>query len=112
MESKKKYAIKIMRENQINTPNKLENFVNEVQILSSIRYSNIVQIINCNLNGECKRTDGRITKVAYYVMKFAEYGELFKIIQNTPNFSEKCTRYYFHQLIKSISLLKKHIYFI
>ena len=103
MESKKKYAIKIMRENQINTPNKLESFVNEVQILSSIRYFNIVQIINCNLNGECKRTDGRITKVAYYVMKFAEYGELFKIIQNTPNFSEKCTRYYFHQLIQSIS---------
>ena len=97
-----------MRENQINLPNKLESFVNEVQILSSIqKYSNVVRIINCNLNGECKKVDSVITKVVYYVMKFAEYGELLKIIQNTPKFSEKVARYYFHQLIQSIFYLRR-----
>jgi SNF-related kinase/serine kinase len=105
MENKKKYAIKIMRENQINSPNKLELFINEVQILASIRSNQTVQIIHANLNGEYMKADGRISKAAYYVMKYAEYGEIYKMLQNSAKFSEKTARYYFQQLIQSVKYL-------
>ena len=77
-----------MREDQINTVNKLESFVNEVQILSSIRHENIVQIEHANLMGEYKKPDGRVKKVVYYAMKYAEYGELFSILSISDNFNE------------------------
>lgn len=78
----------MMREDQVNTVNKLESFLNEVQILSSIRHENIVQIEHANLMGEYKKPNGVVKKVVYYAMKYAEYGELFSILQVSENFNE------------------------
>jgi Serine/threonine protein kinase len=102
LENKKKYAIKIMREDQINTQKKLENFLNEVQLLSTVYHKNIVQIEEVNLAGEYRKLNGKSFKVAYYSMKFAEYGELFQILQESENFTERLARYYFHQLIEGM----------
>jgi len=38
--------------------------------------------------------------VVYYAMKFAENGELFNFVDNTPKFSEELARFYFHQLVE------------
>lgn len=35
-------------------------------------------------------------KVCYYVMKLAEYGELFRFIEHTDRFSERLARSIFH----------------
>lgn len=93
-----------MREDQVNTASKLENFLQEVQLLSSVNHSHIVQIVYVNLKGECKKPNGKVVNVVYYAMKFAEYGELFEILQKTTSFSERIARYYFHQLIESKNL--------
>jgi len=94
-----------MREDQLDTSEKLDAFLNEVQILSSVYHKNIVKILEVNLLGEYKKPNGSITRVCYYVMKFAEFGELFEIMQQTENFSESLARYYFRQLIESTTYL-------
>lgn len=40
-----------MRESEVNSPEKLEYFLTEVEALSSIKHQNIVQIVHVNLNG-------------------------------------------------------------
>ena len=49
----------------------------EVQILSQIHDKKVIKIKHASLNGEYKKLSGKIIKVAYYVMKFAESGELY-----------------------------------
>jgi len=100
LENERTYAIKIMRESQINTNHKMENFIKEVQLLSEIHHSHIIDILHVNLNGVYTKYDGRVIKVVYYVMKYAEYGELYNFLEHTPHFSEDIARYYFHQLIE------------
>ena len=98
-----------MREDQVNTPSKLESFLNEVKILASIRSKHIVQIVHVNLAGEYKKSDGFVKKVVYYVMKYAEYGELFEILQQFESFPERIARYYFRQLIEGNTKIIKSI---
>jgi len=105
LEDREKYAIKIMREDQVNSISKLEGFLNEVKILSSVYHKHIVEMVYVNLRGEYKKPNGKIVKVVYYVMRFAEYGELFEILQKTTSFSERLARYYFKQLIESVEYL-------
>jgi serine/threonine protein kinase len=95
MENNKKYAIKIMKEENINTEKKLDNFINEVKILSEMNHENIVNILYVNLNGEYRKCSGKSYKVMYYVMKIAEYGEFYKILEHTPKLPEKLARYFF-----------------
>jgi len=102
LEDRKKYAIKIMREDQVNTPSKLEAFINEVKILASLSHKHLVQIVYVNLEGEYRKPNGNVFKVVYYVMRYAEYGELFEILQQFESFPEKIARHFFHQLIHGI----------
>jgi hypothetical protein len=74
---------------------KVETFINECKILSSIDQENIIPIISLSLNGIYKKRDGKIKKVIYYVMDIAEYGELYNIIDITTNFPEDLARYFF-----------------
>lgn len=89
-----------MREDQVNTPSKLEAFFNEVRILSSISHKNLVQIVRVSIDGEYRKPNGTVYKVVYYIMKYAEFGELFEILQQFESFPEKIARHYFHQLIQ------------
>ncbi|KRX00743.1 Protein kinase-like domain [Pseudocohnilembus persalinus] len=110
-----KYAFKIIRRKSIDTNSeltqnqqqeqKVENFISEVSILSKLYHKNIIQIKNVELKGQLKKPDGRVFEVMYYVMKLADMGELFQIIDVTSNFSEKTARYYFQQLISGIELI-------
>lgn len=81
------------------TQQKLEIFINECKILSSLDQENIIPIISLSLNGIYKKQDGKIKKVIYYVMDIAEYGELYNIIDSTPSFSEYLTRHFFRQIL-------------
>ena len=57
-----------------------------------------------NFSGVKKKLNGRTRKVAYYVMNYVEYGELFRIIENFPSFTEKIARYFFRKLLRGIFL--------
>ena len=50
----------------------------------------------------------RKTELCYYVMKLAEYGELYSFIENTEPFNEHMTRYLLDQLLEAICYLHSH----
>lgn len=50
----------------------------------------------------------RKTGLCYYVMKLAEYGELYSFIENTEPFNEHMTRYLLDQLLEAICYLHSH----
>ena len=50
----------------------------------------------------------RKAEVCYYVMKLAEYGELYSFIEHTDRFSEDMTRYILDQLIDGMKYLHSH----
>ena len=78
----------------------LDNFLNEVQILLEAQNKKVVKLIRVSINGELKKSCGTISKVFYYVMEFAENGELFKTLQICPGLPEPIARHYFVSLIK------------
>ena len=58
-------------------------------------HEHIIKLKSVSLDGDYRKVDGRVEKVMYYVMKVAELGELYQIIENTPKFSESLARHYF-----------------
>jgi serine/threonine protein kinase len=50
----------------------------------------------------------RKTQICYYVMKLAEYGELYSFIEHTDRFDNSMTKYVFAQLIEGIQYLHSH----
>jgi len=63
-----------------------------------------------NSNASSDYSDGRSilkrqTKVCYYVMKLAEYGELYRIIEINERFSEDLIRHLFTQLLEGLNYL-------
>lgn len=48
------------------------------------------------------------TRLCYYVMKLAEFGELFRFIEHSDRFSEKLSRTLFFQLLKGLDYLHLH----
>lgn len=50
----------------------------------------------------------RKTEVCYYVMKLAEYGELYSFIEHTDRFNEDMTRYILDQLVDGMRYLHSH----
>lgn len=56
-------------------------------------------------NDEEYVTIKRKSKLCYYVMKLAEYGELYKFIEHSGRFDECFTKYMFNQLIEGVRYL-------
>jgi len=50
----------------------------------------------------------RKTKVCYYVMKLAEYGELYRLVDMNERLSEDLIRHFFSQLIEGLLYLHSH----
>ena len=47
----------------------------------------------------------RKTQLCYYVMKLAEYGELYSFIEHTDRFEDNMVRYILDQLLEGMSYL-------
>ncbi len=50
----------------------------------------------------------RKTQLCYYVMKLAEYGELYSFIEHTDRFDDKMTKYVLTQLLEGVKYLHEH----
>ena len=110
IETNKKYAIKIMKDANLDSY-QMEYFLNECKIMASLKSKNVIKLIHVSMDGNYRKADGRTFKVTYYVMKIAEFGELFNIIEETPKFPEKIARYYFRQLLNG-KLFNQIIFFL
>ena len=54
------------------------------------------------MGGIYRTADGKVQRILYYVMKIEEYGELFRVINQTEQFTEKTARVIFRQLISAL----------
>jgi len=48
------------------------------------------------------------TKICYYVMKLAEYGELYRLVDMNERLSEDLIRHFFSQLMEGLLYLHSH----
>jgi serine/threonine protein kinase len=92
-------AIKIMKDQCVNSVEKIDKFMSEVRLLAQSVNTNIVEIISVSLSVIYVDSWGNKRSVAYYCMKCAKYGELYKLIRATGSFQEKIARSIFVQLI-------------
>lgn len=56
-------------------------------------------------SGSNNRVVTKKTGVCYYVMKLAEYGELYRFVEHTERFSEPLAKSLFIQLIEGLQYL-------
>lgn len=93
------YAIKIMKEHQVNTLEKILYFMNEVRLLSQSFQKHIVEIIAASVSGTLVKARGEKKSAVYYVMCYARYGELYRLIKETGRLTEPQARSLFSQLL-------------
>ncbi len=80
---------------------------NEVDILQRLNHSNIIKLVEYNLDGDFVYfSDGRKMLAFYMVLEFAEGGDLFECLcTSVGGFSEEVALFYFHQLVNAIEYL-------
>ncbi len=100
MEGTELFAVKIMREKHVNTPEKVEKFMNEVRLLSRCSSPNVVQIQHVSIAGTLVKSCGSKRPAVYYVMRYAVYGEIFSMVQDRGRLTEQLARTFFVQIIK------------
>ncbi len=69
-------------------------------MLSELRHSCIIKIRHVSVNGEYRKFTGAVSKVVYFVMNIADYGELYQFLEGNRRWQENYARYYFRQLIE------------
>lgn len=106
MDSLEWYAIKMMKEHQVNSQEKLSYFMNEVRLLSQCCLPSIVEIISVSISGIYSKVSGGKKPAVYYVMRYAKYGDIFRHVRETGRFPEVLARTFFVQLIQGKSLIR------
>ena len=98
------YAVKILKKGNPNLDHKfLELVMTEVQTMSQLNHPNIVNLIEYGKDGIVEKPlKAKKEPVIYIVLELATGGELFDYVAMTGRFSEKISRFYFHQLIEGL----------
>jgi hypothetical protein len=81
-------------------------------MLSELSHESIIKIRHVSVNGEYRKFTGATSKVVYFVMNIADYGELYQFLEANRSWQEKHSRYFFRQLIegKNIFIYMVYIY--
>ena len=102
------FAIKILKKADSERDRRiLELVITEVQTMSQLNHSNMVNLIEYNREGIQTKADGRTKTVFYIVLELASGGELFDYVAQTGAFSEPVARYYFRSLIEGLDYIHK-----
>jgi serine/threonine protein kinase len=88
-----------MKEHQVNSPEKLLYFMNEVRLLSQCYQKHVVEITTASVSGTLIKARGIKKTAVYYVMAHARYGEIYRLIKETGRLSEIQARTFFSQLL-------------
>ena len=73
--------------------------MNEVRLLSQCSQKHVVQIISASITGTVTKSSGKKKGAVYYVMSYAKYGEIYRLIRETGRFAETQARSFFVQLL-------------
>ncbi len=81
----------------------IKNFKAEVGALKMFAHPNIIKILDFQEKARYTKRNGQVQVRTFIVLQYARGGCLFDYIcQSRLPFSEKITRYYFHQLIEAL----------
>jgi serine/threonine protein kinase len=90
------YAVKILKKGNPNLDFKfLELVMTEVQTMTQLSHSNIVNLIEYSKEGIVEKSNGTKEAVIYIVLELATGGELFDYVATTGRFSDPICRFYF-----------------
>lgn len=79
---------------------------NEVALLAAMNHPAVVKLYEYNLQGELVvKPCGKCTQVYFIVLEFVEYGDLFSLIEQRGEFSERVARFFFKQLLEGVTYL-------
>jgi serine/threonine protein kinase len=115
LKTSKQVAIKILKvKSTINRNHALECLYKEIKVLTQCDHPHIAKIIEASFDGILRKEHvnnespkpqeseshkeqeeqpvNTKTRLCYYVMKLAEFGELFRFIEHTDRFSERLSR--------------------
>lgn len=78
-----------------------KSFINEVDILQKLNEKalDVPKLVDANFRGDCLKPGCPPTKICYYVMEVAEYGELFGLIKHGGPLSEDVIRFLFRGIL-------------
>jgi serine/threonine protein kinase len=88
-----KYAIKIIKTENIGSASDIDNIFVEAEIMKSLNHENIVKVVNCFTL--------RSMEVAI-IMEFLEGGELLKLVEKEGRIDEKTTQNIIGQIVKGM----------
>ena len=92
-------AIKMFKNKQMDRCEKLDRFMEEVRILAQCSHKNIIKILGACISGTLIRGDGSKKSLSYIVLKYAKFGEIYRLINLTGKFSERMARTLFTHII-------------
>lgn len=73
--------------------------------MKKLDHPNIVKLIDYSDSSHAVKEDGTKISVNYIAMEYEENGEVFDYVAQTGKFSEKESRYFFHQLINALEYM-------
>lgn len=99
-------ALKIIKDEGLQTGSTAETFKTEIEVMSEINHPNIINMLHSTDEGIMKDAHGSTKENVFYLtLELASGGELFDFIAQTGSFSEPVARFYFHQMIDAFEYL-------
>ena len=96
---KKNYAMKVLLQKKCSKYD-IYGFKNEIRILNSLYQINKTYVMKLHENGEFKTEDELVR--LYFVMDYAEKGDLYQYIHQSNGFGEDLGRYIFKKILEGI----------
>ena len=96
---KKNYAMKVLLQKK-SSKYDIYGFKNEIRILNSLYQINKTYVMKLHENGEFKTEDELVR--LYFVMDYAEKGDLYQYIHQSNGFGEDLGRYIFKKILEGI----------
>jgi len=98
IESKKKYALKVIQRQSIGKVNRIKNLEQEINIQQRINHNNIIKLYDVMSDKES----------IYILMEYADGGNLFHYIRKRKKLTEKEAYKFFLQIATAINFLHKN----
>mmetsp|Transcript_17138 Transcript_17138/g.16812 ORF Transcript_17138/g.16812 Transcript_17138/m.16812 type:complete len:318 (+) Transcript_17138:3-956(+) len=80
-------------------------FENEVAVLKELELSTILKLKGSSPHELLIDPNGKEVDINYIALEYAQYGELFDYVAKGEKFSEKTTRFFFNQIIKTLEYM-------
>jgi len=94
------YAVKIIKHSHPSL--NLKTLKKEIEILSQLKHTNIVNLIDFSESADYVKKSGQTYKAVAITMELAPGGELFEYVADSGRFSEETARTYFRIIIETL----------